>query len=107
MGGGFWGIGRDVEGGGIVEWPDKHRGSLKNFTNSVKFRNLVYGHRRISDRPEANCLLSIFPGEFRLEIHPLCVSRENMGKAKKYEGIAGCLFAFVGEIALERYFEQA
>jgi hypothetical protein len=26
---------------------------------------------------------------------------------KKERGIAGCLFAFVGEIALEKYFEQA
>ena len=30
-----------------------------------------------------------------------------MGKIKKYEGIAGCLIAFVGGIALEKYFEHA
>lgn len=48
-----------------------------------------------------------FPKEFRLEMHLLCVSLENMGKAKKHEGIAGCLIAFVGGMALEKYFEQA
>jgi hypothetical protein len=48
-----------------------------------------------------------FPKEFRLEMHLLCVSRENMGKTKKYEGIAGCLIAFIGRIALERYLKQA
>ncbi len=48
-----------------------------------------------------------YPREFRLEIHLLCVSLENMGKAKKYEGITGCLIAFVGGMAVKKYYEQA
>ena len=48
-----------------------------------------------------------FPSEYRLEMHLLCVSQENVGKAKKYEGITGCLIAFVGNIARGKYYEQA
>jgi hypothetical protein len=48
-----------------------------------------------------------FPREFRVQIHLLCVSRENQGKDKKYEGIAGHLIAFAGRVAISKYFEQA
>ena len=48
-----------------------------------------------------------FPREFRMQIHLLCVSRENQGKAKKYEGIAGTLIAFAARTAISKYFEQA
>src|SRR6185437_4162844 len=48
-----------------------------------------------------------FPREFRVQIHLLCVSRENQGKDKKYEGIAGSLIAYAGRIAISKYFEQA
>jgi hypothetical protein len=51
--------------------------------------------------------LTDFPREFRMQIHLLCVSRENQGKAKKFEGIAGSLIAFAGRIAISRYFDQA
>jgi len=71
----------------------------KNFTNSVKFRKLADGHRLVS--------IIDFPKEFRLEMHLLCVSHENMGKGKRFEGIAGCLIAFVAGIAIEKYFDQA
>ena len=47
------------------------------------------------------------PREFRVQIHLLCVSRENLGNAKKYEGIAGSLIAFTGREAISKYFEQA
>jgi hypothetical protein len=48
-----------------------------------------------------------FPREFRMQIHLLCVSRENQGKAKKYEGIPGSLIAFAARTAISKYFEQA
>ncbi len=48
-----------------------------------------------------------FPREFRMQIHLLCVSRENHGKTKKYEGIAGTLIAFAARTAIRKYFEQA
>lgn len=48
-----------------------------------------------------------FPQEFRVQIHLLCVSRENLGKDKKYEGIAGSLIAFAGRVAITKYLEQA
>ncbi|MHA4806980.1 hypothetical protein ACX0G9_02675 [Flavitalea flava] len=48
-----------------------------------------------------------FPREFRIQIQLLSVSRENLGRSKKYEGIAGCLIAFAGRIAVSKYFEQA
>ena len=48
-----------------------------------------------------------FPQEFRVQIHLLCVFRENRGKDKIYEGIAGSLIAFAGRVAVTKYFEQA
>lgn len=48
-----------------------------------------------------------FPREFRVQIDLLCVSRENFGNAKKYEGIAGSLIAFAGRTAISKYLEQA
>lgn len=48
-----------------------------------------------------------FPREFRVQIHLLCVSQENQGKDKKYEGIAGSLIACAGRVAVAKYFEQA
>jgi hypothetical protein len=44
-----------------------------------------------------------FPSEYRLEIHLICASRENIGKSKKYKGIVGCLIGFVGQMALKKY----
>ena len=44
-----------------------------------------------------------FPRELRLQIHLLCASKENIGKGKQYTGIVGCLIAFVGRLALDRY----
>ncbi|HEY4337032.1 MAG TPA: hypothetical protein VGM89_14075, partial [Puia sp.] len=48
-----------------------------------------------------------FPGEHRLQLCLLCASRENIGKTRKHEGIVGCLIAFVGILALEKYFGRA
>lgn len=47
--------------------------------------------------------LDDYPAELRLEIKLLAVSVENVGSAKKYEGIAGCLIAFTCRKALEMY----
>jgi hypothetical protein len=44
--------------------------------------------------------ISKFPEEFRYEIKLLAVSRENVGSKKIYEGIAGCLIAYVCEECL-------
>ena len=63
----------------------------------------------LQGEPEILGLLALtdFPGEFRMQIRLLSVSRENLGKNKKYEGIAGCLIAFAGRTAVSKYFEQA
>ena len=51
--------------------------------------------------------LKDFPTEFRMQIHLLCVSRENYSKGKKYDGIAGSLIAFAARTAIGKYFEDA
>ena len=51
--------------------------------------------------------LKDFPREFRMQIHLLCVSRENLGKGKKYDDIAGSLIAFAARTAISKYFDQA
>jgi hypothetical protein len=43
------------------------------------------------------------PDEMRMEIKLISNSRENIGRNKEYEGIAGCLIAFVGNKALDKY----
>jgi hypothetical protein len=43
------------------------------------------------------------PSEYRIEIKLLAASRENVGSAKKYKGIAGCLIAYAAREALKRY----
>lgn len=43
------------------------------------------------------------PSENRIEIALICVSKENKGRSKKYDGIAGCLIAFACRMALENF----
>lgn len=41
--------------------------------------------------------------EKRIEINLIASSKENTGRKKKYDGIAGCLIAFVGREAVNKY----
>ena len=43
------------------------------------------------------------PSEYRVEIKLIAVSKENSGRLKKYEGIAGCLIAYAAKEAVEKY----
>jgi hypothetical protein len=47
------------------------------------------------------------PEEWRIHIRLLTVSRENKGKDKKYDGIAGNLIAFAAKTAVREYGELA
>ena len=47
------------------------------------------------------------PSEWRVHIRLLCVSKENAGKGKVFEKIAGNLIAFVAKIAVADYGELA
>ena len=51
--------------------------------------------------------LERIPGEWRLHIRLLTVSRENKGKEKKYDKIAGNLIAYAAKIAVTEYAELA
>ena len=63
----------------------------------------------LQDESEILGLLALtdFPREFRMQIHLLCVSFDNRGKDKKYDGIAGSLIAFAARTATVKYFDQA
>jgi hypothetical protein len=41
--------------------------------------------------------------EYRVEIKLIAVSKENSGRLKKYEGIAGCLITYAAKEALRKY----
>ena len=58
-----------------------------------------------SDAKDILGLVSIekFPVEWRVHIRLLTVSKENMGRTKKYDKIAGNLIAHVAKIALAEY----
>ena len=47
------------------------------------------------------------PAEYRIEIKLIAVSKENKGKLKKYEGIAGCLITYAAREAIRKYQELA
>lgn len=75
----------------------KERGVADLFKLSLKGESDILGLLALLD----------FPSEFRIQIKLLSVSRENLGKTKKYEGVAGCLIAFTRRMAVKKYFEQA
>jgi hypothetical protein len=80
----------------FFDWK-KERGISDLFKLTLKGESEILGLLALVD----------FPREFRMQIHLLCVSRENQGKDKIYEGIAGSLIAFAGRVAITKYFEQA
>jgi len=47
------------------------------------------------------------PEEWRIHIRLLCVAKENVGKTKKFENVAGNLIAFVSKIAVSDFAERA
>ena len=49
--------------------------------------------------------LDFIDAEGRVHIHLLAASRSNVGRNKKYSGIAGCLIAFACRQAMVRYTE--
>jgi hypothetical protein len=51
--------------------------------------------------------LERIPEEWRIHIRLLTVSKENKGKGKKYDGIAGNLIAFAAKTAVREYGELA
>lgn len=51
--------------------------------------------------------LEKIPEEWRVHIRLLTVSKENRGKEKKYDKIAGNLIAFAAKIAIKEYVEFA
>lgn len=59
---------------------------------------------RLKNSDEVLGLMSLIdvPGEFRMEIHLLESSKENISKKKEYDGIAGCLIAFACGISFNR-----
>jgi hypothetical protein len=63
----------------------------------------------LEDRPVILGLIALVdvPAEYRIEIKLIAVSKENSGRLKKYEGIAGCLIAHAAKIALRKYYGLA
>ena len=45
------------------------------------------------------------PNEYRLHINLIESSKENVGKDKRYERVAGCLIAFAARLAFERKYD--
>jgi hypothetical protein len=47
------------------------------------------------------------PEENRIEIKQLANAKENQGRNKQYDWVAGCLIAFACDLAAEKYKEDA
>jgi hypothetical protein len=43
------------------------------------------------------------PAEYRIEIKLIAVTKENKGRLKKYDGIAGCLLTYAAREAINKY----
>ena len=73
------------------------------FNWSKEKDNHIFKVRKIDD-DEILGLISIidFPKESRLEIHLLELSKENIGKKKKMDRIAGCLIAYVCDLSFQK-----
>lgn len=83
----------------------------KRFSFSWKaFRNLATVYK-LQIKGEEDILgvigLIDWPGEKRIEIKLLASSFENIGKGKRYTGIAGCLITFACRQAVTKYGAEA
>jgi hypothetical protein len=83
----------------------------KRFSFSWKaFRNLATVYK-LQIKSEEDILgvigLIDWPAEKRMEIKLLASSMENIGKGKRYDGIAGCLIAFACRQAVTMYGAEA
>ena len=70
-----------------------------------KLESKIYALHIIKDDLQVMGLVGLehFPDESRIHITLLEVNKENVGKSKKYERIAGCLIAFVCQLAKNSY----
>ena len=78
------------------------------FDWSIEKANELY-KLMIEGNPKILGLISLerIPEELRVHIRLLSVSRENMGKAKKYEYVAANLLTFASKIAVTEFAEFA
>jgi hypothetical protein len=70
----------------------------------IKNESLIYKLTLINSKDILGLIAIVdYPEEQRSEIKLLAVSAENLGKEKKFEGIAGCLIAFACKEALLKF----
>ena len=76
--------------------------------NSLKRTATIY---KLQIEGEENILgvmaLIDYPTEKRIEIKLIANSRENQGKFKQYDRIAGCLIGYACRLCIEKYMEDA
>ena len=83
--------------------PERYFFNWKEEQNEEIYKLVISGQKDVLG------LISIerIPEEWRIHIRLLCVSRENVGKAKSFENVAGNLIAFVSKIAVAEHAEMA
>jgi hypothetical protein len=70
----------------------------------IKNESLIYKLTLINSKNILGLIAIVdYPEEQRSEIKLLAVSAENLGKGKQFEGIAGCLIAFVCKEAVLKF----
>jgi hypothetical protein len=70
----------------------------------LKSEAVIYKLQAIGDDDILGVLALIeYEAELRIEIKLLAVSKENVGSAKRYAGIAGCLIAFTCRQSVSKY----
>lgn len=88
------------------EYPQIKKNKQFEFNWLKEKGNSVFKIRR-REYEEILGLISLidFPKELRIEIHLLEISKENIGKNKKIDLIAGCLIAFACELAFSNDYD--
>jgi hypothetical protein len=73
----------------------------------IREKNQIVHKIRLAVEEEILGLISIedIPNEFRIHVRLIEVNSENRGKHKKYDHVAGCLFAFTCRLAFKKKYE--
>jgi len=108
----LWGTQKKVYEEGIIELISVEDFQIIQKSDQFNFnwtKEKSYSIYKIRKRIEEQILglISIrdIPDELRLEIHLLEISKDNIGKKKKVDPLAGCLIAFACDLAFQKDYD--
>lgn len=88
------------------DWPAIHNDNSFSFNWNFEKEQIVY-KIRLKLEEEILGLVSIedIPREFRIHVRLIELNSKDVGKSERYDNIAGCLLAFVCQLAFQKDYE--